>query len=125
MGIRELRFSEPDGPALHYDPPNEESFGDQPLVGNEIMFYVLDQGMLTEREGFFKFGPFPTSFSHSFSINFLAQFKIILLLFVHLSCLHIHTFHDFLDYGTLLSPELELLTLSESTEELKGEVMYS
>jgi hypothetical protein len=53
MGIRELRFSEPDGPALHYDPPNEESFGDQPLVGNEIVFYVLDQGMLTEEEGFF------------------------------------------------------------------------
>jgi hypothetical protein len=52
MGIRELRFSEPDGPALHYDPPNEESFGDQPLVGNEIMFYVLDQGMLTEGGGF-------------------------------------------------------------------------
>jgi hypothetical protein len=95
MGIRELRFSEPDGPALHYDPPNEESFGDQPLVGNEIMFCVLDQGMLTEGGGFLSMG--------------LSRplFLIILLSFVHLSCCHIHTFHDFLDYGTLLSPELE------------------
>jgi hypothetical protein len=33
MGIKTLKFSEPSGPAFHYDPPNMDSFGDQPLLG--------------------------------------------------------------------------------------------
>ncbi len=33
-----------------------------------------------------------------------------------MSCCHIHTVDDFLNYGTLLSPELEQFTLPESTE---------
>ncbi len=35
MGIRELTFANPAGPALHYDPPDDVSLGDQPLVGNK------------------------------------------------------------------------------------------
>lgn len=33
-GIKILKFSEPAGPVFHYEPPSNDSFGDQPLLGN-------------------------------------------------------------------------------------------
>ncbi len=48
-----------------------------------------------------------------FFVNFLTQLNIFLLSSVLLSCCHIHTIGDFLDCGTLLSPELEQLTQPE------------
>jgi hypothetical protein len=42
-----------------------------------------------------------------FSLILPTQFNIILLSSVLLSCCHIHTVKDYIDYGTLLSPELE------------------
>jgi hypothetical protein len=62
------------------------------------------------------FGPFPASFSKVFFINFLTQFNIISQSSVLLSCCHIYTIDDFPNYGTLLCPELERLTLPESTD---------
>ncbi len=50
---------------------------------------------------------------HIFSTQFNT---IIMLSSVLLSWCHIHTVNDFLDYGTLLPPELEWLTLPKSTE---------
>jgi len=31
-GIKMLKMSQPKGPVFKYDPPNESSFGDQPLL---------------------------------------------------------------------------------------------
>ncbi len=69
---------------------------------------------------FYKFRPFPASSSHlifhQFSHNY-SQFNITLSSSsVLLSCCHIHIIDDFLNYHTVLSLELELLTLPESTE---------
>ncbi len=50
--------------------------------------------------------------------KFETQFNIILSSSVLLSCFHIHTVNDILNYGTILSPELGSLTLGESTEEV-------
>jgi len=47
------------------------------------------------------FEPFPESFCPLFFINILSQFNITLLSSVLLSCCHVHTIDDFLDYGTL------------------------
>jgi hypothetical protein len=54
-------------------------------------------------------------FPSLFFVNFVTPFNIILspILF---SCCHIHTIDDCLNYGTLVSPKLEQLTLPESTE---------
>ncbi len=60
----------------------------------------------------FYFGPFPASFF----INCLTQFNIILYSSVLWPCCHVHTVDDFLNYGTLLSLELECLALPVSTE---------
>ena len=35
-GIKFLEFSEPEGPTFKYDPPNDVSFGDQPLMSKYI-----------------------------------------------------------------------------------------
>ncbi len=65
----------------------------------------------TDHIYFFKLGPFPASFSHKFFTNFLTEYNLILYSSVVLSCCHIHTVDDFLNCGTLLSPEPEWLTL--------------
>jgi len=59
---------------------------------------------------------FPGLFIHFFFINFFTQFNIILFSSHLLSCCHIHAIDDFLNYGTLLSSELEQLPPPESTE---------
>jgi len=56
---------------------------------------------------FFKVWAFLSLFSHSFFIDYLTKFNFILLSFVLLLYCHIYTIDNFLDYGTLLSPELE------------------
>jgi len=33
FGMKELKFSDPTGPIFHYNPPTEESLGDESLLG--------------------------------------------------------------------------------------------
>ena len=34
----ELEFSKAQGPSFHYDPPKEDSYGDQPMIGNTFKY---------------------------------------------------------------------------------------
>lgn len=54
--MKELKFSEPTGPMFHYDPPNEESLGDEPLIGIK-MFYNFFFSHKTQAFSFFVADP--------------------------------------------------------------------
>ena len=35
VGIKELKITKPSSPTFHYKPPNNDSFGDQPLMSKD------------------------------------------------------------------------------------------
>jgi hypothetical protein len=48
-GIKELLFSEPTGPTFHYNPPTNESLGDEPLLGKKPIEIFYNRNLSSSR----------------------------------------------------------------------------